>query len=97
LLFKREFAGANRAGTKRTTILRWDRPRVRPGGSAFAPGLGWLAIESVDAVELKKLSDHDARADGFASAAEMRKTLRKLYPRTREDKRSWFRVRFRVA
>ena len=97
LLFKREFLGSIRAGTKRTTIRRWDRPRVRAGGSAFAPGLGWLAIESVDAVELKSLNDLDARADGFRSAAEMRRMLRKLYPPAGDDRRSWFRVKFRVA
>ncbi|HSZ54532.1 MAG TPA: ASCH domain-containing protein [Tepidisphaeraceae bacterium] len=96
LLFKREFLAAIRSGSKRTTIRRWDRPRVRAGGSAFAPGLGWLAIESVDTVELKNLSDGDALADGFRSAAEMRKTLRRLYPSSRKDNRSWFRVRFRL-
>ena len=91
LLFKREYFSAIRSGSKRTTIRRWDRPRVRAGGNAFA-----LSIESVDAVELKNLSDRDALADGFRSAAQMRKTLRRLYPASRNDKRFWFLVKFRL-
>jgi hypothetical protein len=96
LLFKKQFLHAIRSGSKRTTIRRWDRPRVQAGGNAFVPGLGWLAIESVDAVDLKNLSDHDAAADGFHNAAAMRRTLRQLYPIKPGDGKSWFLVRFRL-
>jgi hypothetical protein len=97
LLFKKQFPGAIRSGTKRSTIRRRNRPRVRAGHNAFAPGLGWLAIESVDPIELRGLSDHDAIADGFATAARMRRALRRVYPATDRDRKTWFRVRFRIA
>jgi hypothetical protein len=68
---------------------------VKPGGRAWAPGLGWLSILSVDVVRnLDHLTDADAQADGFQTAADMRKTLEQLYPNSRGDGRQWFRVEF---
>lgn len=96
LLFKKQFLGAIRAGRKRTTIRRWARPRVRAGGTAFSPGLGYLAIESVDAVELSALDAKDAIDDGFASVRQMRRELKKLCNPSRADGKSWFRVRFHL-
>jgi hypothetical protein len=94
LLFKKQFLDAIRAGEKRTTIRRWTRPRVRAGTRAFSPGLGWLAIDHVDEVSLRDLNDHDARADGFDCAAQMRRELAKLYPAANSEGKSWFLVRF---
>ena len=65
------------------------------GHRAFAPGLGWLHIETVDVVKLKQLTDVDARADGFETVSDMLKTLREIYPNRRSDGRRWFRVGFR--
>lgn len=97
LLFKKCYLEAIRTGLKQTTIRRWSRPRVRAGGRAYSPGLGWICIENVDEVELRKLDDGDARADGFGSAAQMRKELRRIYPKVKTDGKFWFRVRFRIA
>lgn len=96
LFFKKRFQDAIRAGTKRTTIRRWDRPLLQAGQQAFSPGLGWLLIEAVDAVELDALGDDDAGADGFASAAEMKQLLIELYPRHATDQKQWFRIRFHL-
>ena len=96
LFFKKPYQDAIRAGRKTTTIRRWDRARVQPGKRAFSPGLGWLAIDAVDAVELEALDDRDAAADGFETAAEMRRLLRRIYPDAKRDGKHWFRVRFRV-
>lgn len=96
LFFKKIYQDAIRAGRKSTTIRRWGRPMVKAGQIAFSPGLGWLCIEAVDAVELEALDDADAGADGFATAREMRKLLRTLYPSHRGDGKQWFRVRFRL-
>lgn len=96
LFFKKRFQDAIRAGTKRTTIRRWDRPMVHAGQQAFSPGLGWLLIDAVDAVELDALGDDDADADGFASVAEMKQLLIELYPAHATDQKRWFRVRFHL-
>jgi hypothetical protein len=98
LLFRKCFFESIRVGTKRTTIRRWSSARLKPGSRAYAPGIGWLIIEEVKIVELSRLKDADARADGFETADEMRETLRRLYPDAEKDLdgRQWFRVCFRV-
>jgi hypothetical protein len=97
LLFKKCFLEAIRAGQKRSTIRRWRTPRVRAGGRAFSPGLGWVNIENVDVVSLRELNDWDARVDGFASAMQMRRELKKIYPHSKSDGKRWFRVRFKFV
>ena len=99
LFFKKPMQAAIREGRKRTTIRRWKagRPAVRAGQRVFSPGLGWLSVESVESVDLDALGDDDARADGFDTAAALRKTLSSLYPDHRGDGKDWFRVSFRVA
>lgn len=71
LFLKKPMQAAIREGRKRTTIRRWKagRPGVRAGQRVYSPGLGWLSIESVEAVDLDTLRDEDARADGFDTAA----------------------------
>lgn len=96
LFFKKPFQDAIRAGRKCTTIRRWDKPMVKVGQQAFSPGLGWLAIESVDAIELDGLSDSDATDDGFATVTELRQLLFSMYPKHASDGKRWFRVRFRL-
>jgi len=71
LLFKKCFWDAIRAGSKRTTLRRWQRPRVAAGGRVYAPGVGWLHVTSVAPVELSSLVESDAKADGFGSLADM--------------------------
>jgi hypothetical protein len=83
------------SGQKRTTIRRWNAPRVKPQSRAWAPGLGWLFVESVEQIDLKKLTLADAEADGFASVVSMQKTLFDFYPDYKTDGRNWFRVTFR--
>jgi hypothetical protein len=96
LLFKKCFWEAIRRGSKRTTVRRWRSPRLRAGQRAFAPGLGWLLIESVDVVaDLDDLADADARADGFETLEQMKRALHELYPSRARDGRRWFRVAFR--
>jgi len=72
-----------------------DRPRLPAGQDAFAHGVGWLAIERVDVLELSSLGDADARADGFASLREPRRVLR--YPDHANDGKRWFRVSFTLT
>lgn len=97
LFFKKPLQAAIRDGRKRTTIRRWDRARLRVGQEAFSPGLGWLAIERVEPVDLDALADTDARADGFDSLGDLRLVLLALYPDHAADGKQWFRVCFRVS
>lgn len=94
LLFKKCFWDAIRAGTKRTTLRRWNRARVKANHRAFAPGVGWLRVGNVEPVELQALGDADARADGFDSISEMMDALIALYPDHEKDGKRWFRVEF---
>jgi hypothetical protein len=97
LFFKGPLQAAIRAGTKRTTIRRWARPMLRAGQRAYSPGLGWLNIECVEAIELQQLNDGDAMVDGFKNVATMVRALESLYPDTAADGRQWFRVRFTLT
>lgn len=97
LFFKKPLQVAIREGRKRTTIRRWDRPRLRAGREAFAPGIGWLAIERVEPIELDALDDADAHADGFASLGDLRAMLDALYPDHASDGKRWFRVCFAMS
>jgi hypothetical protein len=97
LFFKKPLQEAIREGRKRTTIRRWARPLVRAGAEAYAPGVGWLAIESVESVELEALSDADAAADGFDSRARLMAALHSFYPDQAGDGKQWFMIRFTVA
>jgi hypothetical protein len=96
LFFKKRFQDAIRANQKTTTIRRWAKPLLQAGQQAFCPGLGWLAIEAVDVIQLEDLGDDDANSDGFSTAAEMRRLLQELYPAHATDRKLWFRVRFRL-
>jgi hypothetical protein len=96
LLFKKRFVESIRTGQKRTTIRRWDRPRVFAGRRAFSPGVGWLLIEAIEVVALRELSAADAKADGFVTAREMRRELKEIYPTEKSDGKRWFRVRFTI-
>jgi hypothetical protein len=95
LHFKKNFWPLILSGKKRTTIRRWNKPRVKANSRCYAPGIGWLLVDSVDAIELDQLTAADARADGFATLKAMRKTLFEFYPGHAADGRNWFRVVFR--
>lgn len=96
LFFKKYLQQAIRLGQKRTTLRRWSKPLFRAGQEAYSPGLGWLCIEGVEAVELEQLGDQDARADGFDSFQAMHAVLVALYPDHATDGKQWFRVNFRL-
>ena len=44
---------------------------------------------------LAESASADAKADGFASLAELHRTLDEIYPGHKTDARAWFRVTFR--
>ena len=80
LLMKKAFFEAVRSGRKTVTVRYWRYQRVRPAEVHTVPGFGKIRIEQVRTVSLSALGEEDAVADGFASAAQMRKALTGLYP-----------------
>jgi hypothetical protein len=62
-------------GTVTVAFRRWDRPRVRPGGTQRTP-VGVLQFTAVDPVDDAALTADDARAAGFADLAALREAQR---------------------
>jgi hypothetical protein len=58
------------AGTVTAAFRRWDRPRVRPGGTQRTP-VGILEFTSVEPVDEASLTEDDALAAGFADVADL--------------------------
>jgi hypothetical protein len=63
------------AGTVTLAFRRWDRPRVRPGGTQRTP-VGVLEFTAVDPVDEGDLTADDARAAGFADLAALQRAQR---------------------
>jgi len=63
------------AGAVTLAFRRWDRPRVRPGGTQRTP-VGVLEFTAVEPVDEAELTADDARAAGFADLAALRTAQR---------------------
>ena len=96
LLFKKRFLPAIRAGRKTQTIRLWKHRRMRTGQRSYIPGVGHIHVEAVDEVRLDDLTDADAGADGFDSAANLRAELERIYPSELRAGHQAYRVRFRI-
>ena len=96
LLFKKKFLEQIRRGEKTQTIRLWKHRQMKPGQRSYIPGIGYIAIVSVESVELARLTDDDALLDGFSSADLLRKEIRSLYAADARKKLTPFRVRFSV-
>jgi hypothetical protein len=68
VLFTRDALDGIAAGTITVAVRRWKRPTVRTGGTLVIP-VGVLDIVEVRPIEPEDLTDADARAAGFGSAA----------------------------
>jgi hypothetical protein len=97
LLFKKQFLPAIREGRKTQTVRLWKHRRMRAGQESYIPGAGHIAVEAVDEVRLDELTDADALADGFESAASLRAALQDIYPRELALGYQAYRIRFRVV
>ncbi len=71
MLIRRPVLDAIAAGTVTALYRRWDRPRVRPGGTQRTP-VGVLEFTAVEPVAASRLTAADARAAGFATVAALR-------------------------
>ena len=69
---------------------------MKSGQRSYVPGVGYIAIESVEPVELSMLTDADAVLDGFPTAELLRKEIRTLYTSEERKKLTPFRIGFSV-
>jgi hypothetical protein len=97
LLFKKQFLPAIRAGRKTQTVRLWRHRRMRAGQQSYIPGAGHIDVVAVDEVRVEDLTDADAQADGFDSAAALRAALRQIYRRELRCGYQAYRVRFRLV
>ena len=97
LLFKAKFLPAIRSGAKTQTIRLWKHRQMRAGQRSYIPGFGPVRITLVEQVDLERLTDADARPDGFDTADELRDELRRLYDGAALAERRAFRVVFEPA
>ena len=68
MLIRRPVLDAIAAGTVTVLFRRWDRPRVRVGGT-HRTAVGVLEVLAVDPVAASRLTAADARAAGFPTVA----------------------------
>ena len=96
LLFKKKFLPAIRHGEKTQTIRLWRYRRMRPGQRSYIPGAGYIRVTTVEEVQLDRLTDEDARPDGFQTADELRLEIRRLYAKQLADGDKAYRVVFEL-
>jgi hypothetical protein len=75
LLFEQRFWPLIAAGEVRLTFRRWKRRQVVAGHRYRTP-VGFIEVSSVDVVEPGAITDADAIASGYPSAAAVRDALR---------------------
>lgn len=97
LLFKKKFLDAIRCGEKTQTIRLWKYRRMRPGQRSYIPGVGYIRVTVVEEVELDRLTDADARPDGFETADLLRAELARLYPKQLAEGYRAYRIVFTLA
>jgi len=96
LLFKKKFLKQIKCGEKTQTIRLWDYRRMKSGQRSYVPGVGYIAIISVEPVKLAQLTDADAILDGFPTAELLRNEIRSLYAAETLENLTPFRIRFSV-
>lgn len=70
MLLKRKVLNGIADGCITLAFRRWKRPTVKAGGT-LRTVIGLLAIESVDAVDEKKITTQDAQRAGYESRREL--------------------------
>jgi len=96
LLFKKKFLPAIRSGEKTQTVRLWKFRKMKPGQRSYIPTVGYIRVHAVDEVQLKELTDEDARLDGFTSVRALRKEINSLYAHQLDEGHRAYRIRFTV-
>ena len=74
MLLKRETLKGIEDGAISLAFRRWRRPTVKAGGTLLT-SIGQLAIEAVDLVSLKGITESEATAPGFPDLESLRSQL----------------------
>lgn len=90
MLIDRATAEGIADGSVTVAFRRWDRPRVRPGGTQRTVA-GVVRFDTVEEVDLGTLTEEDAAAAGVRSLAELLRLL------GRRDGAHVYRMRVRLA
>ncbi len=90
MLFSPDTLAAIADGRVDLAFRRWERPRVRPGGSQRT-SVGVIAFDAVDRVAVDAIGDTEARRAGFDSRAHLLAFL------DRRPTGEVYRVRLRLA
>ncbi len=69
----------------------------RAGQRSYIPGIGHIQLTAVEEVELDRLTDADARPDGFATADQLRAEIARLYPQQLAEGYRAYRIAFVIA
>jgi hypothetical protein len=93
LLFQKRFQVGIVDGAVRLTFRLWDKPHVKVGGRYRVHPIGVVEVDAVSQVQLKDITEADARASGFDSRAEL---LAYMKPVARKPLRATTKV-YRVA
>jgi len=96
LLFKKKFIELIRRGEKTQTIRFWKHCRMKAGQRSYIPGVGYIAIISVEPVKLARLTNDDALLDGFPTAELLRKEIRTLYTAEARKELTPYKICFSV-
>ena len=75
VLFPNRLHDGLRDGSITLTFRHWSRPQAKVGGR-YRTGGGDLVVESIAPVEVRAVTDAEARRAGFADVAAMRKEMR---------------------
>lgn len=71
LLFQKRFHEGLLSGAVTLTFRRWDKPHVRAGGRYRCHPIGVLEVDRIDRVQVRAITEDDAKRSGFASRAEL--------------------------
>jgi hypothetical protein len=80
LLFQKRFHAGLVDGSVTLTFRRWEKPHVRAGGRYRCHPIGVLEVDEIEHVEVRDITEDDARRAGFASRKELADYLRSARP-----------------
>jgi hypothetical protein len=97
LLFQRRFHKGLVDGTITFTFRLWSTARVKPGSRYRCHPIGVLEVDAVDRIQIRGISEEDARSSGFSSRAELIAYLTALSPDRLTDESELYRVHLHFA
>lgn len=80
LLFPKEEHDKIRMGELTVTFRDWDKLRVEPGKDYKSFNLGFVRVNEIGYVDIKKIPPEDIKAAGFSSMDDFKAAFRKRNP-----------------